>query len=46
MKPYTLTIRSQGFKWTLHAIARSSCDALLSIIDEIGPGCMVTVRAG
>lgn len=46
MNRYTLTIHAQGFKWTLHAIARNSCDALLSVIDHIGPGARVTVRAG
>ena len=45
MNRYTLTIRFRGYRWTLHAIARSSCDALCSVLDHLGPGALVTVKA-
>jgi hypothetical protein len=45
MNRYTIKIRYRGYRWTLHAIARSSADALCSVLDHVGPGCLVTVRA-
>ena len=44
MNRFTITVRWRSYRWTLSAIARSSVDLVLAMIDEFPVGSAVTVR--
>lgn len=45
MRRFRVTIRTQAGSTTLEALARSSCELLLGLMDRIPFGAVVSVRA-